>query len=101
MKAIYEFEQELLNEYDFEPMIGGYCIDDLNESDRQQLSGMLWILFGAIRNWEASESVANNEYGTIGAIANEYLAVAYDRLIDEIVSSVQEFVVSRLDSYVE
>ena len=98
MKAIYEFEQELLKEYDFEPMQEGYNIDDLNESDRQELSGMLWILFDAVSRWETNEIEENNENGTLGKIANEYLGKTYQHLIDEIISSVQDFVISRLDA---
>ena len=104
MKAIYEFEQELLKDYDFEPVNEGYNIDDLSEADRQELSGMLWILFDAVQKWEINESEENSENGTLGQIANEYLGKTYQRLIDEIISSVQDFVISRLDAtdfYVE
>ena len=101
MKAIYKFEEELMQEFDFEPMNDGYNIDDLVEADRQELSGMLWILYDAVKRWKVSEETANDENGTIGKIANEYLGKVYENLLDEIVSSVNEFVVSRIDSYAE
>ena len=101
MKAIYKFEEDLIKEFDFEPMNDGYNIDDLIEADRQELSGMLWILFDAVKHWKVNEEEANEENGTLGKIANEYLGKVYESLIDEIVSSIQEFIVSKIDSYAE
>lgn len=99
MKAIYEFEKELLKEYNFEPINEGYNIDDLGKTDRIALSGMLWILFDAVEKWKCAEKRENEENGTVGKIENEYFDNAYKRLVGEIIYSVQNFVVSTIDSY--
>lgn len=98
MKAIYKFEEELLENYDFEPVNEGYNIDDLSNDDRQQLSGMLWLLFSTVERWE---NYCEEKYSVFPAtfkdIAVELLSDAKEKLIQSILSDINEFVVSCLD----
>lgn len=98
MKAKYKFEQELLESgYDFEPANEGYNIDDLNEEDRAELSGMLRVFFNTLPCWKLDCEEQADECGTIGKIAKEYLDKVYEQLVALFTCDVQEFVVGRLD----
>lgn len=98
MKAIYEFEEELLKDYDFEPMNEGYNIDDLSNVDRQQLSGMLWILYSTIKRWEMCCEEKYGEFPeTFKKMATELLSDTKEELIQNIMMDIDEFVISCLD----
>ncbi len=100
MKAIYEFEAELLEAgYDFEPANDGHNIDDLNEEDRTLLSGMLQVFFTTLPSWKLDCEELASRCGTVGQIAKEYLDTIYEQLVAVFTCDVQEFVVGCLDGY--
>lgn len=101
MKAIYKFEKELLKDYNFEPMNEGYNIDDLKAEDRQELSGILYVLFSTIKKWQYEVLEKCEKAGTLGKIAEEAFRKAYEMLINNFICDVHEFVVSTLDGYEE
>lgn len=100
MKAFYSFEQELLDSgYDFEPIQQGYDIDDLRAGDRQELSGMLWVLFKTLPAWKLRMETKYAIQGTLGKIAAEQLNREWDELEKYFLADVRDFVVSCLDDY--
>lgn len=98
MKAIYNFEEALMQEHIFEPRQEGYNIDDLNEKDREHIAGMIWVLT-VIKMWKFDCEQENENNGTVGKIHDEYLQKAYEKLVQELEEGIQQTVVSMLDSY--
>lgn len=98
MTPIYRFEEELTKKYDFEPFLPAYHIDDLRESDREELSGMLYGLYNTLHFFD-NESEINEEQKTLGQLKNEYLEELKERFEKCFLCNVHDFVVSCLDSY--
>lgn len=98
MTPIYRFEAELIKEYDFEPFLSAYHIDDLRESDREELSGLLYVLYNTLHFFD-NESEMNEEQKALGQLKNEYLEELKKKFANCFLCDVQDFVVSCLDSY--
>lgn len=98
MKAKYKYEESLLEEYDFEPTIECYNIDDLKENDREQLAGMLWAFYLS-RNYfnDTEETTLFGE--TLEKIHEEWLEIIREQYEINFISDIREFVVSCIDSY--
>ncbi len=99
MEPIYGFEERLLKDYDFEPKIKGYSIDDLKKEDRHELSGMLYVLEGTIKAWKDEVESELEDKGTLGKIAEEAFQKAYEMLINNFIVDVHQFVIDTLDGY--
>lgn len=97
MKTKYSFEKEVIKQYndDFEPIGKAYRIDDLNEKDREFLSGAFWAI-NELNNFKADE--INNNNGTIGKIYNEYLVGMLERFEVHIKQSIRNLVIGYLDN---
>lgn len=101
MKAIYAFEEELIEKYgdELESHCVEYGADKLKEADRRELSGMLW----ALRSLEhgCDEYVSEENDNLLEKMVREIKAEAAKELIDRLLCDIREFTVGMIYIYEE
>lgn len=102
MKAIYKFEEEVFDEIGvdgFCPVPKGYDADELNDMDRQEVSGMIYAISTILREKAGAFVEDDDEDATmIDKIKAEIFAETCDELIESIQIEICDFIISRLDS---
>lgn len=99
MKARYEFENEIIEEYgdSMEPHQQGYNIDDLNAEDRAFVGGVLWALM-TVENSRLNYC-EGDEKTVLEQMREEVVEAFCDELKADLLCEVRNLAVSSLDGY--
>ena len=102
MKAIYKFEEELIEKYgeELEPINEGYNIDDLNTEDRAFIGGMLWAL-KALENAFYNHVEEQGEKSLISQIKKEIAKDFLNEIERYMLCDIHEHTIGMIESYPE